>query len=64
MFRLYPISTGWGDTQRCDHYAVQIGGSGGRILGRELNLDRERAELLCGLLRDAYEMGAESAVEG
>jgi hypothetical protein len=38
-------------------YAVRVGGVGGRVVGRELGLDRYRADLLCELLERARDAG-------
>jgi hypothetical protein len=42
---------------------LQVGGTGGRLIAEELQLDRPGAELLAEELEAAYEAGAEEGVE-
>jgi len=44
-------------------YGARVGGCGGRIIGRDLLLDRDRAALLCELLESAREAGREEAFQ-
>jgi hypothetical protein len=43
-------------------YAVRVGGIGGRVVGRELGLDRYRADLLCEILEQARDAGREERI--
>ena len=45
-----------------EHYAVRVGGSGGRVLGRELGLDRDKSDLLRRLLEQEFEAGRNDAL--
>lgn len=47
-----------------EHYAVRVGGIGGRIVGRELRLNQYRADLLREYLAQAFEDGRNDALEG
>lgn len=44
-------------------YGVRIGGCGGRIVARDWGLSRDRAQDLCHLLEQAFELGTETGVE-
>jgi hypothetical protein len=43
-------------------YGVRVGGSGGRIIGSELLLNRDQAVLLCSLLEQAHDAGREERI--
>lgn len=58
MSRSVRVGNDW-DAQ----YAVRVGGSGGRIVGTDLDLDRYRADLLCELLEQAREAGRLDGME-
>lgn len=48
---------------RLDHYAVRIGGAGGRVIARDWQLTRDQAVQLCSLLEQARELGREEMIE-
>lgn len=59
-FRPYAVRTHCAYGQR---WAIQQGGSGGKVIGREWGLTERGAEEVCEALQAAYEAGAESKID-